>query len=291
MKTEVKKVDSSTRELSIEVSGDVVKGKFEDVFQRITQEAKVPGFRVGHAPRDMIEKHYSANAHEQVVKELVPDLYHQAVEKEGLDVVGLPDITDVKLDRSSLSFKASVEISPEIPVKNYRGIKVKYTKASVSPEEIKRQLDSLKEAQKAEALDDSFARGMGYPDVAELERSLSAQLMLQKENAERQRIEHEIIEAVMKGLDFKPPQSLVQRQLNDLLRQTKLDLTLKGVPREKIGEQEKALQQQLDPEARRQVKVYLVLAAVARKEGIAPDEQMPRKVIELLLKSADWQTA
>ena len=55
MKTEVKKIDNSTREINVEVTGDVVKNKFEDVFKRISQEAKVPGFRPGHAPRDMLE--------------------------------------------------------------------------------------------------------------------------------------------------------------------------------------------------------------------------------------------
>ncbi|MFH1355282.1 MAG: trigger factor family protein, partial [Candidatus Omnitrophota bacterium] len=64
MKTEVKKIDSTKREINVEVSGETVKNKFEDVFKKIGKEAKVPGFRPGNAPRDILEKHYSANAHE-----------------------------------------------------------------------------------------------------------------------------------------------------------------------------------------------------------------------------------
>ncbi len=291
MKAEVKKLDSNKREISIEVSGDIVKNKFEDVFNQISKEAKIPGFRLGHAPRDILEKKYSSHAHELVIKELIPQLYNQAIDKEGLEVIELPNISDVKLDRATLSFKAQVEVSPEIPVKNYKGIKVTYKKIEVGPEAIKRNIDSLKEARKIDVIDDNFARCLGYPNLAELEKAMEKQIYIQEENLQRQKIEKEIIESITVGLDFKLPQSLVNRQLQDLVRQAKLDLALKGSPREKIEEQEKTITGQLEPEARSQVKVYLVLTAIAKRENIPIDDHMPRKVMEFLLREADWQSS
>jgi trigger factor len=289
MKTEIKKLDSTKREISVEASGDMVKNKFDDVFKEIAKNAKVPGFRPGNAPRDILEKHYSSHAHELVLKELIPELYNQAIEKEGLNVLELPNIFDVKLDRNSLSFKATVEISPEILVKNYKGLEVTYKKIEVNADEIKRSIDSLKEARKVDTVDDNFAKGLGYPGLQELEKTIEKQIYIQKENHERQRIESEIIEKITKDLDFKLPQSLINRQLQDLVRQAKLDLALKGVPREKIEEEEKTLSQQLEPEAKRQVKIYLVLSAIAKKENISLDDHMPQKVIEFLLRDADWK--
>jgi len=289
MKTEVRKIDSNKREISIEVSGDIVKNKFEDVFTQISKEAKIPGFRPGHAPRDILEKKYSSQAHELVIKELIPQLYNQAIDKEGLEVLELPNISEVKLDRTTLSFKARVEVSPEIPVKNYKGIKVTYKKIEVSAEAIKRNIDSLKGARKIEVIDDGFARSLGYPNLASLEKAIEKQIYLQEENLQRQKIEKEIIEHISEGLDFKLPQSLVNRQLEDLVRQAKLDLALKGVPREKIEEEQNSLTQQLEPEAKSQVKIYLVLTAIAKRENIPIDEHMPRRVMELLLSQANWQ--
>ncbi|MDP2938310.1 MAG: trigger factor [Candidatus Omnitrophota bacterium] len=288
MKTEVKKLDSNKREISIEVSGDIVKNKFDDVFNKISKEAKIPGFRPGHAPRDILEKKYSSHAQELVMKELIPELYNQAIDKEGLEIIELPNISDVKLDRTTLSFKAEVEISPEVPVKNYKGIKVSYKKIEVDASMIKRNIDSLKVARKIDVIDDNFARSLGYPNFSELEKAMEKQIYLQEENLQRQKIEKEIIESITTGLDFKLPQSLVNRQLQDLVRQAKLDLALKGMPREKIEEQEKTIIQQLEPEAKSQVKVYLVLAAIAKKENIPLDDHMPRKVMEFLLSQANW---
>ena len=304
MKTEVKKLDSNKREISIEVSGDIVKNKFEDVFSQISKEAKIPGFRPGHAPRDILEKKYSPHAHELVMKELIPQLYEQAIDKEGLEVLELPNISDVKLDRMTLSFKAQVEVSPEIQVKNYKGIKVTYKKIEVSPEAIKRNIDSLKEARKIDlvgntesigeknkvsnGVDNNFARSLGYPDLTELEKAMERQIYIQEENLQRQKIEKEIVESITNGLDFKLPQSLVNRQLQDLVRQVKLDLALKGSTREKIEEQQNLLTQQLEPEAKSQVKIYLVLAAIAKRENIPIDDHMPRRVMEFLLREANW---
>lgn len=291
MKTEVKKVDANIRELNVEINGDVVKNKFEDIFKRIGQEAKVPGFRPGHAPRDILEKNYAGLAHEQVLKELVPDIYNDAVNKEGLDVIELPEISEVKLERNSLSFKAKVEVSPEIDVHDYKGIKIVYKPVGVDSDEIKRAIDSLKESRKIDNADDSLARSLGYPSLAELEKVLEKQIFIQKENAERQKVEGEIIESLVKGLDFKSPQSLVKRQLEDMLRQAKVDLALKGIPRDKIEEQDKKMREELEPQAHSQVKVYLVLSAIARKENIAQDDHMPRRVMEFLLREANWNIA
>ena len=289
MKTEIKKLDSTKREISIEVNGDIVKNKFEDVFNKIAKSAKVPGFRPGHAPRDILEKHYAASIHEQVFKELIPDVYNEAIGKVGLDVIELPEISDVKLDRNTLSFKAVVEVSPEINLKNYKGLKVNFKKVGVTADEIKRSIDSLKETRKVDALDDNFAKSLGYPDTSELEKAIERQIFMQKENSERQRIEQEIIDNITKDLDFKLPQSLINRQLQDLVRQAKVNLALRGIPREKIDEEEKRLLSELEPEAKRQVKVYLVLAEMAKKENIPLDDHMPASVMELLLREADWK--
>jgi FKBP-type peptidyl-prolyl cis-trans isomerase (trigger factor) len=288
VKTEVKKLDSVKREISVEVSGDTVKNKFEEVFKKIMQEAKVPGFRPGHAPRDIIEKQYSSHAHEQVLRELVPQFYHEAIGQEKLDAIEMPQITDVKLDRTTLSFKATVEISPEISVKNYKGIKVNYKKINVAADEIKRNLDSLKEARKIDTLDDAFAKSIGYPDLAELEKAIERQIFIQKENQQRQLREDELIEKLTGELDFKLPQSLVKRQVEDMLRQAKVDLAMKGLPREKIDEQENELLKNLEPEAKKQVKVYLVLAQIAKNENIPLDDKLPSRVMEFLLREANW---
>ena len=67
------------------------------------------------------------------------------------------------------------------------------------------------------------------------------------------------------------------------------NLALKGIAREKIEEQEQALSDSLKAQAERQVRVYLVLAALAKKENIPLDDHMPQRAMEFLLREADWK--
>lgn len=288
MKIEVKKIDGTTREINIEVTGDLVKNKFEEVFNKIGKDAKAAGFRPGHVPRDILEKNFSVQAKEMVLKELIPDIYNKAIEEESLDVIEMPSISDVKLDRVSLYFKANVEVSPEINLKNYKGIKLEYKKIEITADEIKRFLDSLKESRKIDIIDESLAKSLGFPDLISLEKSLEIQLLIQKQNQQRKKMEDSLIEAVLRDLDFKIPESLINRQLQELLRQSKIDMAIKGMPREKIEEQEKILSEQLRIDAKSQVKVYLIMSEIAKKENIPLDDHMPSKVIELLFREADW---
>lgn len=291
MKTEVKKIDGIKRELSVELGPEAVKNKFDEVFKRLAKEAKVPGFRVGHAPRDILEKHFFSQAREQVINELLPQAYQQALEKEMLDAVDLPEISDVKLDNDAFFFKAKLEVVPEIKLKNYKGIEIDYKKPEVSAEDIKRSIDGIKESRKADALDDNFARALGYPDFKSLEASVEKQLYLQKENQERQRIEEDILEAVTKDLDFQIPNSLIERDLNEMLRQASLELALKGIPKEKIEEQQKQMREKFMPQAKKRVKAYLVLSAIAKKENIPQGEDLVNKTLGFLLSQASWQPA
>jgi trigger factor len=287
-KASVRKIDATKREITIEASGDLVKNKFEEVYKSLAQTAKVPGFRQGHVPRDILEKKYSSLVHEQVVRELIPDVYKDTVTQENLDVVEQPDISEVKIDSTRLSFKATVNVSPEINVKQYRGIKITYKKPDVTEDDVKRGLDALKEARKAEALDDGFARSLGYPDLAALREGLSRQIYVRKQSEERQKAEAEIIGKITKDVTVALPASLIQRQCADMLRQQRIDLAMKGVSVQILDEKAQDMQKELEPQAREQVKLYLVLAAIAKKEHIAQDDHMAQKVLEFLFQEAEW---
>jgi FKBP-type peptidyl-prolyl cis-trans isomerase (trigger factor) len=290
MKTQLKKVDRHKRELSVEVGTEIVNRKFDDVYVRIGQEAKVPGFRPGKAPRDILEKHYKESASQQVIKELIPEAYSDAVKKEALDVISCMEIRDVKLDNSTLTFKALLELKPQIDFKkDYKGIKVDYKDIQVPEDEVKRTLDSLKESRKIDNIDDSFARTLGYPKVKELEEAIKRQVYMQKESSQRVKIEEDIIKYLLENTDFETPASLIEQQLQELMERQKIDLALKGVSKDKIEEQVDTLKKDLRPLAEKQVRIYLVFDEIAKKENILLDKDTSQRAMEFLLKEADWK--
>ena len=290
MKTQVKKIDQHKRELAIQVEGDIVKQKFDDIYKRINKEAKIPGFRPGNVPRDILEKHYSNVARQEALKELLPLVYNQALGEVSLEPVGPPEISQVNLDKDNLSFKASLEVKPKIDLKNYKGLKIEYKPIQLSEDEINKALDKLKENYK-QMSDGDCAHSLGYPNPKTLREILERQIYLEKTREQQINLENNIIEQLLKQVNFQIPSSLINQQLENLVKQAELDLALRGMDKEKIHEQRTKLRENLEPQAKRQVRVFLVLEEVARRENIVCDEKMIQRVIEYLLRQADWGSA
>jgi len=289
MKIETKKIDSTKIQLYIEVDSEAVKKKFAEVFAQINKEAKVPGFRPGYVPLNILEKHYGNEANQRVLDELLPKIYQEAIEKSNLEVIDYPDIYDIKLERDSLSFKAEVEILPEINLKNYRKIKLTYQKINVCEKEIEEYLGRIAKERNIEKIDDNFARSLGYLNLEEMKNSIEKQIFVQKENQRYQSMRNCILEYLLKETDFKVPPALLKRKRDYLLRQVKLDLILKGLSTEEIEKKESQLEEELNPEAERQARLEVIFNQIAKKENIPQDENMFQRVLEFLFKEADWK--
>ncbi|MCM8779919.1 MAG: hypothetical protein NC914_02075 [Candidatus Omnitrophica bacterium] len=288
MKTSVKKIDANKRELSIELSAETVKSKFDEVYAKLAGEVKVPGFRPGHAPRSILEKQHSHLASERVLNALIPAACDEALKAEKIDALGISEIKDVNLKPDFLSFKATIEVKPAIPLKDYKGIKLEYKKIEVSEEDLKTAKEGIKEARHIKEVDDTLARSLGYINTAELDEFLKHNIYMQKETARHNQLEAQIIEKLGKDTEFELPKLLIERQLKDLIYHAKIELSMRGATKEQIEAEEENLSKRLEPEARRQVKIYLILEEIAKRENIPIDNSLPRKVMEFLLSQADW---
>src|SRR5690349_11480627 len=102
MKVEVKKVDTLKRELKFEVPRDRVTKAMDGIYEEIGKHAKVKGFRPGKVPRSLLVTSHGKLAQEETIKQLIPQVYHEAVEKEKLNPIDLPEITDVSLKEGVL---------------------------------------------------------------------------------------------------------------------------------------------------------------------------------------------
>lgn len=288
MKVETKKIETGKVELNIEVPSEQVKKKFDEIYQRIGKEAKIPGFRQGKAPRDILEKHHSRLAEEELIKDLIPLAYKDSLASQNVDAIDLPQISDIKLGSGILSFKAMVELRPEIELKNYKNIKLKRKKTTVSDADVSQVLKQLQDGHKAQALDDKFAKRLGYKTFEEMRSSIEKQLFVQKENESRHKLQEELIKDILDRVKFRLPQSLVRKQLEELVYQAGQQLAKRGAAKEQIDSQEDKLRQELKPQAENQVKTYLVLEEIARKENIGESGNLIKDVIEFLLSEAEW---
>ncbi len=136
--------------LEITVSAGEVAEETTRVVETLRQKIRLPGFRPGKVPVDLIRSRYQSDIRHEVLEKLVPRHFFKRAEQEGLSVVGTPNITDVKLEAGEpLSFKAEFEISPTIELKEYKDIAIPYQDPEIGDEDIAKRIEQLRE-QKAE---------------------------------------------------------------------------------------------------------------------------------------------
>lgn len=141
---EVKKLEKSTVELTVEVKGEEFKNAVDAAFKKNLSKITVPGFRKGKAPRKLVEKLYGEGVFfEDAVNALYPKAYEDAVKEADLKVVAQPEIEITDVDAEGFSFKAVVAVKPEVTVKEYKGIKATKNVYTVTESEVKARLEQL----------------------------------------------------------------------------------------------------------------------------------------------------
>ncbi len=289
MKVKKTKIKDNKVLLDIEVAQEQVKKKYDEVYEKIGQEAKIPGYRPGKAPRQILEQQHGALARDEVLKSLITESYEQSVRDESIDVIDLPQISDVKLEGEVLTYKAEVEVKPEITIKQYKGLKLKKQEIKVEPADVDEYLKQLKKGRPEGLSEEKLARGLGYRTKEEFIDCIQKQLFLKKENEERARLEKELIQQVLKQSSFTVPQTLVTRRAHELEHEAEHQMANYGLPPERVKERIKEFEPKFKTEAEEQVRVFLVLEAVAKLEKMPSDDHVLNRVIEFLFAEAEWE--
>ncbi|APG26841.1 trigger factor [Syntrophotalea acetylenivorans] len=127
MNVKVDDISSVKKQLSFEVPAGRVDEEIDSAYKELAKTAKVKGFRQGKVPRAVLERHYAASIESQVLERLVSDSYFKALKDEKILAVSGPEITDggVLEKGKPYTFKAQVEVQPEVEAKDYLELPLK----------------------------------------------------------------------------------------------------------------------------------------------------------------------
>jgi len=146
MKVAVEEIGACKRRLQVEEGPEVVQDAWEKAFKRVQKEARLPGFRKGKVPAGMIKLHFADDVRKEVARNLIPDVYRQALQETKLRPVEEPDLKEVTLEEGApLKFEAMVEIKPAIALGQYAGLTVKHAPKPFEEREVDEALEHLRE--------------------------------------------------------------------------------------------------------------------------------------------------
>lgn len=130
----------------VEVEAEKVNEAFDSVVREFRREARLPGFRPGKAPVEMVLRQFGKEIEDETKRKLINESYKQAIEEQKLDVVGQPDVEEIEFGRGQpLKFVATVETAPEFELPEYKGIPVKREARTVTEEDVDRAIEALRQ--------------------------------------------------------------------------------------------------------------------------------------------------
>ena len=133
------------KQLKIEVPLPAVEAETARISAEFGRKAKIPGFRKGKVPAALVMRHYGPDIRQEVLERLVPRYWKQAAAEKGIDALTTPEVRDVHLhDGEPLTFLATVEVRPEIELRNYQDFSLPTPPTEPTPEEISGALADLR---------------------------------------------------------------------------------------------------------------------------------------------------
>src|ERR1700730_2545439 len=146
MKVEVENQPQGLATLRIELPPEEVRKEWDSIASNYSRHARIPGYRAGKAPRQVIEKKFRKEIQDELTKALVSKSYREAIAEKQLRVVSLTDVGDVEFGEDrSMRFRATVVTAPDFELPDYKNIPVQLPATAVSEEEIDAAVERLRD--------------------------------------------------------------------------------------------------------------------------------------------------
>ena len=138
------KLEKSRVALTIETSAGEFEAAVNKAYLKMRGKINVPGFRVGKAPRKIIEKMYGAEVfYEEAVNIILPDAYEAAVKEQGLETVGYPQVELESCTKDGVVFKCTVAVYPEVKLGQYKGLEAPKAEVKVAAADVNARLKEM----------------------------------------------------------------------------------------------------------------------------------------------------
>ena len=144
MNVKVEKQENSKVVLEFTMDKDTFEKELDKAFHKNAKYFKVPGFRNGKVPRNVVEKVYGERVlYEAVIEDNVDNEYRKAVEENNLDVVSKPELDVKQIGKGKdFSYTVTLYVKPEAKVKKYKGLEVKKIDTKVTKKDVDARLES-----------------------------------------------------------------------------------------------------------------------------------------------------
>ncbi len=149
MKVTQERLPASQIGLEIEITPEMSKNAYEQVIQKYTRSANIPGFRKGKVPRNILIQRLGKDyIKAMALDDLINNCLEKAREQEQINAIGqfelktqFEELVKDFEPGKEMAFSAKVDVEPEAKVENYQGLVVKAEEAKYDPAQVDEFID------------------------------------------------------------------------------------------------------------------------------------------------------
>jgi len=146
MKVTAEEMERCQAALSIEIEPGELEESRTAAYRRLANKTSIAGFRKGKAPRAILEQHLGKDTlTQEALEHLIPRLYKQAVESQGLEPIASPQIEITQDD--PVVFRATLPLKPKVELGDYHSTRLKPEPVAIGDKEVEAALEGIRHEQ------------------------------------------------------------------------------------------------------------------------------------------------
>ena len=150
MKTDVKEINETRKSITVSFSSEEVTAQEKKLIQDFQRQAKIPGFRPGKAPENMVRSRFAKEIRQELKQQVISNAHKEGVQGADFEVFNLVDLDEGEIaPNAEATITFTVDVVPEFELPVYEGLKVTNEPTEASEEEIEQMLKQILE-QRAE---------------------------------------------------------------------------------------------------------------------------------------------
>ena len=167
VKTDVQDINLTRKVISITATSKEVSDQEAKLIKDFQRQAKIPGFRPGKAPENMVRQRFAKDIQQELKQRVVSQAHQEGVAGAEFDVFTIVELDEGEVkggQEATITF--TVDVIPEFEVPAYEGLKVTNTPTKASDEEVTKMLDQVLGQRAEYNVADKFADKGDYVQCA-----------------------------------------------------------------------------------------------------------------------------
>ncbi|WPJ97701.1 trigger factor [Coraliomargarita algicola] len=144
MKTDVQDINATRKTIAVTVTSEEVSELEAKLIKDFQRQAKIPGFRPGKAPENMVRMRFAKDLKQELKQRVVSQAHQEGVAGADFEVFTIVELNEGEISAGQDAVVTfTVDVVPEFEVPAYEGLKVTNTPTEATDEEVSKMLDQI----------------------------------------------------------------------------------------------------------------------------------------------------